>query len=417
MFHSALLLRGTSAAATTTSSSSSSSSQHQNASSPLIGVGFSRPSHTKNACVLAGVSSSSSSRTLTRSSSSNTNIGLTRTERRQNTTRVMSSSHASSSSESSRFLPARRTQIGGVCVSHHHHRLRRFRFVLGAEDFVDDGRKGRNASLDLRATRCHLLGAFRTRAIRDSSSSGGGSTEEGDEKKRKTSENSNDESPRGGRRKPYAEEKKEVSARRYVQRRVESSGAYGDISNERLPRKISPSSSSSSSTRQKSSSQPPPNKKIADTRDEIKEKRRKTGRLNNKKETRKSIIDKNEKLKLKPNVKALLNFINGNVHRFSVVNCATAAHKCGTFVRDSKYLRKSSDKKPISLTEVNPNSRSLVEKGGDEGEDEFATNETLIRTCQNILANKHFQKLIRRIEELLPRSNDPNDLRELALEY
>ena len=215
-----------------------------------------------------------------------------------------------------------------------------------------------------------------------------------DEKKRKTSENSNDESPRGGRRKPYAEEKKEVSARRYVQRRVESSGAYGDISNERLPRKISPSSSSSSSTRQKSSSQPPPNKKIADTRDEIKEKRRKTGRLNNKKETRKSIIDKNEKLKLKPNVKALLNFINGNVHKFSVVNCATAAHKCGTFVRDSKYLRKSSDKKPISLTEVNPNSRSLVEKGGDEGEDEFATNETLIRTCQNILANKHFQKLI-----------------------
>ncbi len=419
MFHSALLLRGTSAAATTTSSSSSSSSQHQNASSPLIGMGFSRPSHAKNACVLAGVSSSSSSRTLTRSSSSTTNIGLTRTERRQNTTRAMSSSHASSSSssESFRFLPARRTQIGGVCVSHHHHRLRRFRFVLGAEDFVDDGRKGRNASLDLRATRCHLLGAFRTRAIRDSSSSGGGSTEEGDEKKRKTSENSNDESPRGGRRKPYAEEKKEVSARRYVQRRVESSGAYGDISNERLPRKISPSVSSSSSTRQKSSSQPPPNKKIADTRDEIKEKRRKTGRLNNKKETRKSIIDKNEKLKLKPNVKALLNFINGNVQGFSVVNCATAVHKCGTFVRDSKYLRKSSDKKPISLTEVNPNSRSLVEKGGDEGEDEFATNETLIRTCQNILANKHFQKLIRRIEELLPRSNDPNDLRELALDY
>ena len=115
--------------------------------------------------------------TLTRSSSSNTNIGLTRTERRQNTTRAMSSSHASSSSssESFRFLPARRTQIGGVCVSHHHHRLRRFRFVLGAEDFVDDGRKGRNASLDLRATRCHLLGTFRTRAIRDSSSSGGGS--------------------------------------------------------------------------------------------------------------------------------------------------------------------------------------------------------------------------------------------------
>ena len=324
MFHSALLLRGTSAAATTTSSSSSSSSsQHQECVLAVDRMGFSRPSHTKNACVLAGVSSSSSSRTLTRSSSSNTNIGLTRTERRQNTTRAMSSSHASSSSssESFRFLPARRTQIGGVCVSHHHHRLRRFRFVLGAEDFVDDGRKGRNASLDLRATRCHLLGAFRTRAIRDSSSSGGGSTEEGDEKKRKTSENSNDESPRGGRRKPYAEEKKEVSARRYVQRRVESSGAYGDISNERLPRKISPSSSSSSSTRQKSSSQPPPNKKIADTRDEINEKRRKTGRLNNKKETKNLIIDKNEKLKLKPNVKALLNFINGNVHKFSVVNC------------------------------------------------------------------------------------------------
>ena len=417
MFHSALLLRGTSAAATTTSSSSS-SSQHQNASSPLIGMGFSRPSHTKNACLLVGVSSSSSSRTLTRSSSSNTNIGLTRTERSQNA-RAMSSSHASSSSESSHFLPARRTQIGGVCVSHHHHRLRRFRFVLGAEDFVDDGRKGRNASLDSRATRCHLLGTFRTRAIRDSSSSGGGSTEEGDEKKRKTSENSNDESPRGGRRKPYAEEKKEVSARRYVQRRVESSGAYGDISNERLPRKISPSSSSSSSssTRQKSSSQPPPNKKIADTRDEINEKRRKTGRLNNKKDTKRLIVDKNEKLKLKPNVKALLNFINGNVEGFSVVNCATAVHKCGTFVRDSKYLRKSSDKKPISLTEVNPNSRSLVEKGGDEGEDEFATNATLIYTCQNILANKHFQRLIRRIEELLPRSNDPNDLRELALDY
>jgi hypothetical protein len=396
MFHSALLLRGGAAAATTTTTSTTTTSssqcqqqQHEQTNASL--------SSSNGGGVLLTFSSFPTKTTVGLSSartrwSGGNRIRPTRTERRLNRTRALSSSLASSSySSTSSSLEINFTPLGASFASR-------------------------------AATRRHPLGgAFRTSAVRDSSSSSGGGSTEGEEKKRKAaSEDSKTGSPREGRRKADDEEKeKGVSARRYVQRQVESSGAYGDISNERLPRQNLPSSSSSSSSsssgRQQSS--PSRNKHVADTRPNIKEKSRKSGKLLSKKYMKDAFIFRNDTIKNKPNIKSLLNYINGNGVNFSVVNCATAVHKCGTFVRDSKYLRTSSDKRQISLTEVNPNARSLVEKGGDEGEDEFATNENIIYTCKTLLENKHFQRLLWRIEELLPRSNDANDLRDLAMDY
>ena len=400
MIHSAVLC-GAPVAATTSVSSSSHHQQleQQHKASPVTFALSPRATSWKT-------STSLSSRILPASRLARTD------ERWQNRTRAMSSSSASSSSDASSSSLVFRSGVSHQRVldddgtSHPSDKAHRF------------GPLSSSVSRENRTKRAVIT----THAIRDSSSGGGGgdsSNTEGEEKekKRTTSSESKSQQRRKSGDNNYnddeEEEEEEVSARSYVQRRVESSGAYGDISNERQPRKTSsPSSSSSSASSASSSGQQ--QKKTKRTENEI---MRHQGKLLGTPKLKMPYVVRNDVIREMPTIKALLNYIEAHILEFSVVNVATAIHKCGTFVRNSKYLRTSSSTGPISMTEVNPNARSLVEEDNTVGENKFATNEDIIQTCQNILENKVFQMLLLRLEAMVPRGDNPKSLTRTALDY
>jgi len=400
MIHSAVLC-GAPVAATTSVSSSSHHQQleQQHKASPVTFALSPRATSWKT-------STSLSSRILPASRLARTD------ERWQNRTRAMSSSSASSSSDASSSSLVFRSGVSHQRVldddgtSHPSDKAHRF------------GPLSSSVSRENRTKRAVIT----THAIRDSSSGGGGgdsSNTEGEEKekKRTTSSESKSQQRRKSGDNNYnddeEEEEEEVSTRSYVQRRVESSGAYGDISNERQPRKTSsPSSSSSSASSASSAGQQ--QKKTKRTENEI---MRHQGKLLGTPKLKMPYVVRNDVIREMPTIKALLNYIEAHILEFSVVNVATAIHKCGTFVRNSKYLRTSSSTGPISMTEVNPNARSLVEEDNTVGENKFATNEDIIQTCQNILENKVFQMLLLRLEAMVPRGDNPKSLTRTALDY
>ena len=253
MIHSAVLC-GAPVAATTSVSSSSHHQQleQQHKASPVTFALSPRATSWKT-------STSLSSRILPASRLARTD------ERWQNRTRAMSSSSASSSSDASSSSLVFRSGVSHQRVldddgtSHPSDKAHRF------------GPLSSSVSRENRTKRAVIT----RHAIRDSSSGGGGgdsSNTEGEEKekKRTTSSESKSQQRRKSGDNNYnddeEEEEEEVSARSYVQRRVESSGAYGDISNERQPRKTSsPSSSLSRRSGVPSSSVSPSNSSASST--------------------------------------------------------------------------------------------------------------------------------------------------------
>ena len=259
----------------------------------------------------------------------------------------------------------------------------------------------RSASLDRRNS-LRTLNSFASGAEDDESDK--------KEVKRRTEDAPNDAFGGGQREKTISDRRtppRSASTISSLKQRVESSGVYGNVSTEGRKSFGKAAATKAKKARRKANWLRKEREKQPTEKHRRPEGRKVTQNLA-------QFINLNGKITRSKNIIELIDYIRSEIDNFSVVNVSTTLHRIGTLVRDSKHLRRSG-----TVADMNPNVRRRLGEGDDAEREAMARSEKALNICENILVDPVFKRLIQRLEQMLPRGDEGDEvnLTKIGKEY